>query len=71
MLSRLSGNGEICPRTFRIKVSEVDRLAEWNIAWPVLSEGGLDENGKPRLKLVSAGLYWAVKRLTIELLNDF
>lgn len=51
-------------------ITEVDRLTQWNDAWPVLSEGKLDENGKPRLKLITAGLYWAVKRLTGELLDD-
>jgi hypothetical protein len=51
-------------------IAEVDQMTEWNVAWPVLSEGGADENGKPRLKLVAAGLYWAVKHLAITLLDD-
>ena len=51
-------------------IAKVDGLPEWNDEWPVLSEGEPDENGKPRLKLVAAGLYWAVKRLAIGLVDD-
>lgn len=51
-------------------IDAVDCLGQWDDAWPILSEGGLDEDGKPRLKLVTSGLYWAVKQLSSKLLDD-
>jgi len=52
-------------------VGAIDRLEAWNDQWPILGDAPEpDENGKPRLKLTIAGLYWAVKRLTVELLEE-
>ena len=47
-------------------IAKIDALEEWNDAWPILSLTK-DGSGKPAYKLAAAGLYWAVKRLALDL----
>jgi hypothetical protein len=47
-------------------VARIDALPKWDDAWPILS-AGKDDRGQPRLKLNVAGLYWAVKRLALDM----
>lgn len=60
--------GEI-PETMR-DIALLDALPTWNDAWPILYHGSNDEDGKPRLKLVTAALYWAVKNVAEQLVAE-
>ena len=75
--SRLSGYGEPIigswgglPAELQ-NIAAIDRLENWDDRWPILGDAPTpDENGRPRLKLLVAGFYWAVKRLAVQVLDD-
>ncbi|MGB8275454.1 MAG: hypothetical protein WCF16_09340 [Alphaproteobacteria bacterium] len=50
-------------------ISLIDALPKWKDGWPLFSEI-TDKHGERRFKLSAAGLYWAVKRLAIEMAAD-
>jgi hypothetical protein len=50
-------------------ISRIDALSTWDDNWPTMEPQG-DRPDGPRMKLCLAGLYWGVKRITLDLLAD-
>jgi hypothetical protein len=50
-------------------IEKIDALDEWNKNWPILTESA-DGQGNPRYKLTVTALYWAVKRMANDMLDE-
>lgn len=50
-------------------IEKIDALDEWNKDWSILMESA-DTKGNPRYKLTLPALYWAVKRMTNDMLEE-
>ena len=50
-------------------IEKIDALPEWNQDWPILADSA-DVKGSPRYKLTVSALYWAVKKMANEMLDQ-
>jgi hypothetical protein len=50
-------------------ITKIEALASWDDDWPIIGTSQ-DDQGRPRIKVGAAGLYWAVKRLANNLIAE-
>lgn len=56
------------PEGFR-DIKQIQSMDKWNDDWPILAISK-DERGREFVKFSGAAMYWAVKKMIIELIND-